>query len=339
MRRKRLKCECGCGLLARRYNRFVFNHHQSRNRKYNTKRFIIKATALHCGKYNYSRTIYDRFQSPIIIICPKHGEFRQMPKSHLRGEGCQQCGMGRTGNAHRTYSDDVFVTNARAIYGDKYDYAQVKANSYSDIISISCRRCGSLFTTTPRAHIRGVGCHQCSQTRRWTTAEFISAACSVHGDSYDYQNVEYFRSTTKVHIVCRVHGGFWQAPRDHIHSAAGCPNCQTSKGEKVVEKILKRYPVVSKKQYKFDDCRGNGRKKLRFDFAIIVDGRMGLIEYHGVQHFRPIGVVTGSNFLNGQARDEKKRRFCIDNHIKLLTIPYYEIKKAPSLIDEFIRTI
>lgn len=59
-----------------------------------------------------------------------------------------------------------------------------------------------------------------------TTAEFIDKAKAIHGDKYDYSDVEYLGSKAKVRIVCRKHGTFWQPPADHLsgHSCRKCFN-------------------------------------------------------------------------------------------------------------------
>lgn len=50
-------------------------------------------------------------------------------------------------------------------------------------------------------------------------------AVKVHGDKYDYSKVVYVNNNTKVEIVCKEHGSFWQLPRTHIFSKCGCPKC------------------------------------------------------------------------------------------------------------------
>lgn len=57
-----------------------------------------------------------------------------------------------------------------------------------------------------------------------TTEEFIARAKAVHGDRYDYSKVEYVDSKTKVCIVCKEHGEFWQQPYNHLHGIK-CPQC------------------------------------------------------------------------------------------------------------------
>ena len=57
-----------------------------------------------------------------------------------------------------------------------------------------------------------------------TTEEFIAKAKAVHGNRYDYSKVEYVNSKTKVCIVCKEHGDFWQSPIKHLHGQK-CAKC------------------------------------------------------------------------------------------------------------------
>ena len=45
-------------------------------------------------------------------------------------------------------------------------------------------------------------------SKRKTTAEFIQEAKQVHGDKYDYSKVDYINSSSKVCIICPIHGEF-----------------------------------------------------------------------------------------------------------------------------------
>ena len=56
-----------------------------------SKEFIKNAIAIHGDKYDYSKVNYINSQTPVVIICPKHGEFKQKPSIHLRGSGCPKC--------------------------------------------------------------------------------------------------------------------------------------------------------------------------------------------------------------------------------------------------------
>lgn len=56
-----------------------------------TEQFIAEAKAVHGDKYDYSKVEYVNNNTKVCIICPTHGEFWQIPKSHLNGNGCKKC--------------------------------------------------------------------------------------------------------------------------------------------------------------------------------------------------------------------------------------------------------
>lgn len=57
----------------------------------NKEEFIIKAKLVHINKYDYSKTNYTNNRAKVIITCPIHGDFKQVPKDHLAGCGCPSC--------------------------------------------------------------------------------------------------------------------------------------------------------------------------------------------------------------------------------------------------------
>lgn len=53
--------------------------------------FIKDAKNVHDDKYDYSKAKYVNIHTPLLIICPIHGEFYQAPNDHLHGQGCPHC--------------------------------------------------------------------------------------------------------------------------------------------------------------------------------------------------------------------------------------------------------
>ena len=50
--------------------------------------------------------------------------------------------------------------------------------------------------------------------------------------------------------------------------------------------------------------------------------RVGL-EYQGIQHYEPVELFGGEQgFLETKERDERKRKLCLDNGVKLIYWPY-----------------
>lgn len=60
-------------------------------KKLNTNQFIEKAKKIHNNFYTYQLVQYKNNREKIIITCPIHGHFAQIPNSHLNGMGCKQC--------------------------------------------------------------------------------------------------------------------------------------------------------------------------------------------------------------------------------------------------------
>lgn len=59
---------------------------------------------------------------------------------------------------------------------------------------------------------------------RKSTEQFVNDAISVHGDRYDYSEVEYKTNKDKVRIICSAHGAVLMSPNAHL-SGRGCPTC------------------------------------------------------------------------------------------------------------------
>jgi len=53
--------------------------------------FLEKSKILHGNKYDYSKVKYVNKKTPVIIICPVHGEFLQQPFVHIAGNSCRKC--------------------------------------------------------------------------------------------------------------------------------------------------------------------------------------------------------------------------------------------------------
>ena len=56
-----------------------------------TNQFIQDAQKIHGHLYDYNKVEYYNKETPVIIICEKHGEFLQTPNAHLSGAGCPKC--------------------------------------------------------------------------------------------------------------------------------------------------------------------------------------------------------------------------------------------------------
>lgn len=72
--------------------------------------FVMRAKAKHGDKYVYLSSGYTKMRDPATIICPKHGEFKQEAKFHVKSAyGCRKCYYeNRKGTGVGKYSEDYF---------------------------------------------------------------------------------------------------------------------------------------------------------------------------------------------------------------------------------------
>lgn len=61
------------------------------DRAITTSEFIHKANKIHNYYYNYDKVKYVNDRTPVVITCPRHGDFTQIPNNHLKGHGCSKC--------------------------------------------------------------------------------------------------------------------------------------------------------------------------------------------------------------------------------------------------------
>lgn len=122
----------------------------------------------------------------------------------------------------KTRSD--FIRQSNSIHKNKYNYDLVVYVRNEDYVIIECPKHGH-FLQSPKTHISGRGCKKCGgEKRRLTNNEFIQRSRKIHNDFYSYEKTKYTKHGDKVIIVCPIHGGFEQAPRDHL-TGSGCSEC------------------------------------------------------------------------------------------------------------------
>ena len=70
-------------------------------RKNTQEYFESKSSKVHNYFYDYSKAIYSSQNKKVVIICPIHGEFEQLPKQHIKGCGCIGCAKDKISRARR----------------------------------------------------------------------------------------------------------------------------------------------------------------------------------------------------------------------------------------------
>ena len=104
--------------------------------------------------------------------------------------------------------------------------------------------------------------------------------------------------------------------------SCGCLRSESvSKFEVFISNLLNNNNVYYLREFGFDDCKGVGNKKLRFDFYLPEYNT--LIEYDGEQHFKVIEYFGGEEKYNILKENDKiKNEYCKTHKINLVRIPY-----------------
>lgn len=295
------------------------------SKRLTNKEFIERAVNVHGDKYDYSKVNYIDAKTNVCIICPKHGEFMQLPTKHLSGHGCHKCAEESRNKNRKHITSEQFISDAIKIHGDKYDYSLVKnCINNATKVQIICKKHG-VFEQDYAHHVyRGHGCPKCGEisshiTQRIAVGEYESKASKVHDGKYSYSG-DYTTKDKKIKIICPIHGAFEQEAESHLQGH-GCPKC----GHDISKSENEIYEYLCKLYGKDNVLKSNygiiGKKEL----DIYIPSKKIAIEYNGLRwHSEQFG------------RDRKyhinKLNSCNDNNIKLIQIFEDEYKNNKEIV-------
>lgn len=88
-----------------------------------------------------------------------------------------------------------------------------------------------------------------------TEEVFIRQCRDAHHDTYDYSLVNYVNNSTKVKILCSIHGEFEQTPAKHLCQKTTCPECaklsRNSKNASTSEAFICKAKKVHGNKYNY----------------------------------------------------------------------------------------
>lgn len=184
-----------------------FDKSSSKNRK-DLVNFIDQSNKIHNNYYNYDKVIYKNNKENVVITCPKHGDFKQIPQSHLKGHGCPKCSPKKENKPN-----DVFISQASKIHNNKYKYIEDYKGAHVPI-NIICPTHGT-FSQTPNSHLKGRGCPDCQwqnsskMERQWLDSLNIDKKyrnAFIKIDSKLYKFDAYIPETNTIY---EFYGDFW----------------------------------------------------------------------------------------------------------------------------------
>lgn len=293
------------------------------NRIKTTETFINEAIQKYGDKFDYSLVNYSGAYNQINLICHEldengneHGIFQTTPVKHLYGNDiCPKCRQ-----TYR-YTMETCINKIKQIYKDKYDCKDVIYKNCEEPIILYCKKHGKfersahwLFTHKDDA------CPQCRKekifenhpTRILAANAFIEKAKKIHGEKYDYSNVNYITAKQPVSIICKKHGEFYQTPNKHL-GGENCPKCKESILETHMRAALEQNNIKYIQEKRFQWL---GLQRLDFylpDYNIA-------IECQGIQHFKQMNIYNNdeNSLFNTHEMDQKKLNKCLENNVPIL---------------------
>lgn len=238
-------------------------------------------------------------------------EWLVAPGSVLAGNGCAMC----SGNAKKTteqYENEVHEINDKIVVLDEYINTDAA-------IRHQCLIDGHIWLAKPNNILNGTGCPKCANNVKKTQDEYIDEVKVVNPDIEVIG--EYVNAKTHICHKCRICNHAWMITPSDVLAGNGCPQCHESSGERRIRQWLERHNIVYVFQKTFDDCKD--KRVLPFDFYL--PHMNVIIEYDDKQHEIPIKHFGGEEKFNITVKhDLMKNKYCKDNNIQLLRIPYFK---------------
>jgi len=247
---------------------------------------------------------------------------------------CPVCSKEKRNNKLKKYNtDDIrnHISHKEGILlSDKYV-------NYDNKLDIICKN-GHKFKITARQIEAGNWCNECGKNK--FTINNILNSININGGELLSLISDIINSHSNITIKCSNNHIWKTRAYNIIYNKTWCPYCVIYLGEEKVKNFLEKNSIKYIRQHTFNNLKGstNRKTKLRFDFYLPEINI--LIEYDGEQHYKPKAFHKCSkekaekSFLELKQNDEIKNKYCIDNNIRLIRIPYTEKN-----IEEFLKII
>lgn len=255
--------------------------------------------------------MYIDAKTNILHRCKVDGcEWYAKPNNILNGKGCPRCSK-KERKTHKFYIAEVAQINPNIEIIEQY------INARTPILH-KCKIDGHQWMATPTSILSGHGCPICAGNKQYTPEEYVKKVTDINSNIEVVE--KYIDAFTPILHRCKIDGQEWMARPSAILYGSGCPRCNSSKGEKVIENWFNKKNILYEPQKKFADCKY--LHSLPFDFYL--PNYNICIEYQGIQHYKPIEYFGGQKSFESQIlRDKIKEEYCKQNNISLFKIPYF----------------
>ena len=282
---------------------------------------------------------YQTAKKPIECLCVNCKKIiYKFPDELLKGRGCQKCSAIENGLRRRKtteqFMSELMEVNPLVEIVSKYQGATQHINCRCKVDS------SHEWSAYPSNLLKGAGCPECAkkiggikkkQTHMRRYLEFLST-----------QNLEligeYTGTFDKTLHKCLSCGTSFVVDPHHVFTKhTGCPVCNSdSSGERIIFQFLNSKHICFEREKIFVNLRGVGGGDLKFDFYL--PNYNCLIEFHGLQHEKPIDGYFGGEkeFKKRKIHDKMKEEYAINNGYQFLVIWYYDIDNIGQILTDYL---
>lgn len=294
--------------------------------KINGKKFSLRENNVYSGNH---KKLYFQCKSKKCL------EIFEMCWDNLssQNQGCPYCAGRKVGKNNN-------LEKLRPDLADEWDYDKNKISpkevtcGSNKKVWWKCKECKRGWFAEIYSRTSGKGCKNCSQKKsadalRISNNEFSKNFYDAVEKEYSLLS-EYAGVRKKIKVIHNFCGYIWDVQAGaFLNAGTRCPNCNFTKGEHKISLWLTKRGFSFQAQKKFNDCRF--KKELSFDFYI---PKLNLcIEYDGILHFED-KFNSPKEFKLTKKRDNIKTKYCKENNIKLLRIPYWNFKKIEKILEK-----
>ena len=328
------------------------------NYKYYTREEFIKLSEekYGIGSFDYSEIKDEIIKSNIkqIFICKICGKrlietpaehFRKARchsdsrKTHTEILGCMECYKKEVKRQRWEKNVNIFLEKAIKQHGDNFDYSLVR-DTYIDNrhpVKLICKKCGRIFDAIPSHHVRSKTdmCPKCVSeqigiSQRMSEEEFIKRGTEIYGDIFDYSELDYSGITKEITVIDKRTGERLITSAENFLKGAKFGK-NHSFLETSVYRCLEAYGIKFSKEVHLKSDIFINREFVRIDVVVERNGNMYYIECNGEQHYK---IKATSYFYTDNLedaiekyksqiqRDSDLRKYCKENNIILIEIPY-----------------
>jgi very-short-patch-repair endonuclease len=235
-----------------------------------------------------------------------------------------------------------FIEEIKVLTNDEYIFTEEYIDT-STKIECQHKTCGNKWKVTPRNFLScNVRCPKCrilsnANKRRKDNEYFNSRIPEIDREFYILKS-NYIDNRKKVKIFHTVCNNEYEVSPENFYAGKRCPICahtRNSKGMQKIRNFLTDNNILFDEEKKFDDCKNI--RPLPFDFFL--KDYNTIIEFDGQHHFTSIPAWGGHERLKTtQINDCIKNKYCEDNKIILIRIPFNKLNNIEEILSSYKRS-